>query len=102
MLTYGFDIGDLEEIRDRIEKVLKVQFRKHDSSFLGGDYYRSKGTDEEEMILFRNWDPVDKEPIQEPGACKAILRIERIDDAARAREVDAQLRKLFKDIRPVV
>jgi hypothetical protein len=101
MLTYGFDVDNLEDIRGLIEQALQVHFRRHDSTFFGGDYYRATGHSNECLILFRNWDPIDKEPIQEPGEYKAIMRIEHIDNAAHASELDIKLHNLVKDIKRI-
>src|SRR5580658_3834171 len=102
MLIYGFELDDLEEVRTLVERALGVRFQRRDSLYLGGDYFRFSGSSNEQWILFRNWDPIDAEPIQEPGACKVVMRIERVVDAERERALDKQILQSVATARPIL
>lgn len=61
---YGFTQNDINTIRILVEKAVGILFEAHNSSYLGGNYYRCGVVDSEHFILQQNLDLVDNEPIE--------------------------------------
>lgn len=87
--VYGIKEGSLEETRAAIEQVVGVRFVLHESDYYGGDYYRTSNLGEEHFILLNNFNPFDKEWIEEEfSEYKIILYV---NETIRAREIEKLL-----------
>lgn len=58
---YGFKDADLEAVQAVVERALTIKFNLHESSYLGGEYYRFGNIGEEEFILQRNFNSFEQE-----------------------------------------
>lgn len=87
--TYGFKGQSLEKARDYIEVALGIKFKLHDSSYLGGDYYRSGTQTGEHYILRRNWDIVQNEVEYEEYMEYPVLL--QVEDTERSLDIQAKL-----------
>lgn len=70
---YGLIDKDLEAARRLIEQVLGIRFEGHDSSYLGGVYYRYGAFNAEHFVLHQNLDIVDNEPIEPSYSAYPLL-----------------------------
>jgi hypothetical protein len=61
---YGFLSTDINEAKNFLESALNIKFEVHDSSFQGGEYFRSGKYTDENFVLKRNIDPCDNEPAE--------------------------------------
>jgi len=86
---YGFRIEDLETVRATVENALSIKFIAHESSYRGGDYYRFGKIGEEEFTLQRNFNPIDKEWIEEEFQGFPILLY--VDKTNRSEKIERLL-----------
>ena len=63
MLKYGLRSLSLQEAAASVSDLLGVSFELHDSSFLGGDYFRAE-VPEGTIYVQPNLDPLDDEPFE--------------------------------------
>ena len=63
MLKYGLRSKSLQQAAATAGGLLKVRFDLHDSSFLGGDYFRAEAP-EGTIYIQRNLDVLDNEPFE--------------------------------------
>jgi hypothetical protein len=62
---YGFFSNNLKDVAKHIEQILQIDMTLHESAYLGGDYYRSGISGQEEFILQRNYDESDDGPAEQ-------------------------------------
>jgi|RhiMetdeSRZDD1v2_1073273.scaffolds.fasta_scaffold925405_2 hypothetical protein len=62
---YGFTSDNLDKLAESLGRTLGVTFSLHESSYRGGDYYRSGTPGQEEFVLQSNYDQIEDE-IAEP------------------------------------
>jgi hypothetical protein len=86
---YGSQAADLEEARDVLEAALGIRFEARESSYQGGDYFRWGENEAEHLILKRNVDPFDDEPVEESFSQYPILFY--VNDTLRSTEVQEQI-----------
>ena len=95
-LVLGLPVELSDHLAADLATALGVEWRAQESSFFGGDYYRSGGGIGEELYLFNNLDPLDEEPYY--GSFAEYPAILRLDQPARSsgeliRVLTAVLRK---------
>lgn len=77
---YAIPSNDLEALKTLIEKVLQIQFVRHESDSLGGNYYRFK-QGEGELILHFNRDAIDDEFIDDRYPhCGLLFHVEEMSN----------------------
>ncbi len=89
-------MDDLEVARSLVEAALGVRFNAHESSYRGGEYYKFDGLGLEEIILQRNFDPIENEYCEEEAAEYPILLY--VSGSARSSEIEGLLRKSISSI----
>lgn len=62
---YGLKGDNLEEHLPVIERAIGAKFAAHESSYMGGDYYRLGKVGEESFKLVRNYDSFEQEWFEE-------------------------------------
>lgn len=74
--VYGSKTMGLEQLRSAIEAVAGVNFERHESSYLGGDYFRAGDPRAEEFVIHANFVDEDGEfaEAEHPEYC-SILEI---------------------------
>lgn len=80
---------NIESVRKQLERVLNAQFAAHESLYRG-DYYRVQLDQGEELILQGNYDPIDREPIEEYANIDVVLYVE---GTKRAEELQQRFHK---------
>jgi hypothetical protein len=91
---YGFEAQEIDQIAEQLSKALGIAFGLHESSYRGGDYYRHGMPGEEELILQRNWDTVENEPIETTFANYPVLLY--VGPTARSGELQALVTRAFR------
>lgn len=67
---------DLSALAARLSNLLGVPFEERESSHYGGGYYLAQPSGDEEIRLYRNYDPLDGAPFFENARdCPALLRV---------------------------
>jgi hypothetical protein len=61
---YGFLSIDIDEAKNLLEAAINIKFEARESSYQGGNYFRSGKTSHEHFVLKRNIDPYDDEPAE--------------------------------------
>jgi hypothetical protein len=91
---YGLEAGDLNSIRQELEKALNIAFEAHNSSYLG-DYYLFQGKDGEQIRLRPNMDPLDGSPAEPAFKEKALLlEVDSLTEGSpRSAEIENMIRK---------
>jgi hypothetical protein len=56
--TYGFTATTLDEVVPLVQQALGLQLQKRESSYYAGTYYLYKQAYGQELIIFRNQNPV--------------------------------------------
>jgi hypothetical protein len=92
---YGIKSGSLEDIKAQIEKALNIRLNLHENLNYG-DYFRSAKSDGEELVLINNFDPYEKELIDESYPDYNFLLY--VDDTKRRKEIEEKLIQKIKDI----
>ncbi len=85
---YGARSGSLDEVREAIERRLGREFVLHESSYVGGEYFRVAGPPEE--ILIQAHIPDDEGYFAEPDFQEWSVLV-YVNDSTRWDEVDALL-----------
>lgn len=89
---YGSEEHDLEKVKSVIEDNLQIIFVAHNSSYRGGDYYRSGELNNEHFILQRNLDLIDNEPAEQDFLNYPIILY--VEETGRSQEITASLGKI--------
>lgn len=104
MIRYGYRAEELSQAAAGLGQLLGTPFRPHESSFLGGDYYRAEVA-EGEILLQQNLDILDDESFDRNWPTKwVILSFNGLDDSAwsfyttklKALEVSGEIQLLHK------
>ncbi|WP_053199657.1 hypothetical protein [Herbaspirillum hiltneri] len=61
---YGILSVDLEEAKASLEAAFDIDFQARESAYQGGEYFIFGKRTEENFVLKRNVDPIDKEPVE--------------------------------------
>lgn len=94
---YGFLSTDIDEAKNFLESALNITFEAHDSSYQGGDYFRSGDVTDEHFVLKRNIDPYDNEPAE--MTCSEYPILFYVNDTFRSVDlrgrIDQKIGKVF-------
>jgi hypothetical protein len=66
--VFGVKANSFEEAREILERALKRKAEARESDSRGGDYYSFDGRKEEEVLLMKNRDLYDDEPLYPDAA----------------------------------
>ena len=91
---YGFSSSDINEAKNLLEGALDIKFEAHDSSYQGGDYFRSMEITDEHFVLKRNIDPYDNEPVEMLFPGYPILFY--VNDTSRSADLQGQMAQKAK------
>ncbi len=84
---YGLISSDLEKLAQDLGQILGVTFSLHESSYRGGDYYRSGMPGQEEFILQSNYDQIEDEVVEpEFPTYAALLYVGPTDHSAEIKD----------------
>lgn len=98
--VYGLAAADLTQAKNEIERLIRITLEAHDSYYRAGDYYRYRGPGAE-IILQRNYDPIDEAPAEEKAAELPVVVYVDTDVAARGMDQTLEQMPAAKLIRRV-
>ncbi|MFT5037275.1 MAG: hypothetical protein ACI9VM_000854 [Candidatus Azotimanducaceae bacterium] len=87
---YGIQSSSLDQARKILETTLELNFKAHESSYHGGDYYRIDHASKELFILQKNFDEFTKEWNQQEH-CDYPYLLFVTEETTRAEKVAGQL-----------
>jgi hypothetical protein len=62
---FGSPTTDIAQVRAAVEGLLGCALEEHESAYVEGEYYRADLPDGESVVVKRNLDPFDQEPLEE-------------------------------------
>lgn len=66
--VFGVQAQSLKEAREILESALKLKAEARENDARGGDYYSFEGPGDEEVLLMKNRDLYDDEPLYDDAA----------------------------------
>lgn len=96
--VFGVKAHTFENAREIVENALKTKAVARESSDRGGDYYSFDGPQEEEVLLVKNRDLYDDEPLY-PDAAEwefVVYAHSPNADSDFVRALDSETERLFK------
>jgi uncharacterized protein YacL (UPF0231 family) len=94
---YGSKSQDLEDVKSRVERVLESTLEERDSTYFGGRYYKAVLMNGEEIVVRRNFDPLDQEAAE--TEFKEYPIIVYVNNSMRAEQVRTVFEKVGLELK---